>query len=84
MDTIYKDFLAFWGAGFSTLLGVAQLLKHFKDKPKVSVDAGLIYKTCGENDEIKGTKINLGDKGWNEILLGARQSKVFIFKISSI
>jgi len=66
------------------LLGVAQLLKHFKDKPKVSVDAGLIYKTCGENDEIKGTKINLGDKGWNEILLGARQSKVFIFKISSI
>lgn len=69
MDTIYKDILAFWGAALSTLLGAAQLIKHYKDKPKISVDADLIFKTCSQDDEVKGTKIDLGEKGWNEIIL---------------
>jgi hypothetical protein len=69
MDTIYKDILVFWGAALSTLLGAAQLVKYYKDKPRISVDADLIFNACGENDEVKGTKIDLGEKGWNEILL---------------
>jgi len=60
--------LIFWGAALSTLLGAVQLVKYYRDKPRISVDADLIFKTCGQDDEVKGTKIEI-EEGWREIIL---------------
>ena len=62
MDMLFKDILAIWGAGLSTVLGIIQLLKHFRDKPKIEVDATLLFKPCNEQDEVKGTGRKVGGK----------------------
>lgn len=40
-----------------------------KNRVKINVDFSLIFKTIGENETCKGTKIDLGKKGFNEMLL---------------
>ncbi|MCK4571043.1 hypothetical protein KAT84_03735 [Candidatus Bipolaricaulota bacterium] len=60
--------LALWGAILATALGIIELLKHFRDKPRILVSADLSFRAATKEADAKGTLIET-DHGLNEVLL---------------
>lgn len=50
------------------MLGIIELLKHFRDKPRIVVTADLIFRATDSGANLKGTLIET-DHGPNEVLL---------------
>lgn len=61
--------LAAWGATLSTILAGLAFWKFANDKPKLNVEAELIYISCSETDDTKGTKIQDHKGNWFEVCL---------------
>jgi hypothetical protein len=60
--------LAVWGALLATVLGIIELVKHFRDRPRIVVGANLSFRTINEEAESKGTLIET-EHGPNEVLV---------------
>jgi hypothetical protein len=51
--------LAIWGAVLATVLAVINIIKEYRQRPKLSVDAKLISRPCGEDEDTHGVKIKV-------------------------
>jgi hypothetical protein len=60
--------VALWGAILATALGILEILKHFRDKPRVVVSADLSFRATNKDTDSKGTMIET-DHGTQEVLL---------------
>lgn len=61
--------LSLWGAFISTILGIIRLIEFFRNKIKILVRAQLVFNPINEDEECKGTKVNIERAGLKEILL---------------
>ena len=68
MSDALQVVLALWGAVLSTVLAIIELLKHFRDKPRIVVSADLSFRAANKEADLKGTLIET-DHGPNEVLL---------------
>ena len=52
-----KTILAVWGSGLSTILGIVQLVKHFREKPRLRISAEFNLTPTTPDEETKGRKV---------------------------
>ncbi len=72
MDDTIKTILAVWGAVLSTVLAIKTLVSAARDRPRISVDASLVFLSCSESDTTKGTKVYQEGRGWSEVRIHIR------------
>jgi len=68
MNDALQVVLALWGAVLATVLGIIEIIKHFRDKPRIVVSADLSFRAANKEANSKGTLIET-DHGPNEVLL---------------
>ena len=59
--------LAIWGAVVSTVLAIMQIMKERRERPKVLVDATMSFRSCSEDEDTHGVKVNV--KRGQDVLL---------------
>jgi hypothetical protein len=74
MDETLKTILAVWGALLSTILALKALMSSARDKPRIKVNAELIFLSCNESDSTKGTKVYNEKSGWSEVRIRVKAS----------
>lgn len=74
MDDTLRTILAIWGASLSTVLAIKTLISTVRNKPRIKVIANLIYLSCNEDDNTRGTKVYNDRGGWSEVLIEVKAS----------
>ena len=62
MEVSLELVLAAWGAVVATTVAIFEIAKEYRQRPKIKVDASMLFRSCGEDEETHGVKIK--DPNW--------------------
>jgi hypothetical protein len=68
MSQTIQTLLGLWGGILATVLGIVQLVKHFRDRPRILVSASFSFRPTDSAADIRGTLVET-EHGPNEVLL---------------